>query len=245
MKKLLSSFVLLLLTFIATHSIQAQNNLDAFFSKADTFLKDVVSDGLIDYKRIKQSPNKLNEILSLAKDQNIPVSDKDNYRAFWINSYNLLVIKSVIDNYPIKSPLDVKGFFDANKHENGGKKITLNDIENKLLRENFNYDARFHFVLVCAGKGCPPIIKQAYLPSKIETQLNEQTTKALNNPDFIKVNDKKKKIGFSQIFEWYNSDFTSGNKTLVDFLNIYTKTQYSSKYKTYYYPYNWELNQTK
>ena len=238
-------FLLLLFSAVFIQPIKAQNSLDSYFSKTDAFLKDVVRDGLIDYKKIKQSPEELNTILNIANKQNIPVTDKDNYRAFWINAYNLLVIKSVVENYPIKSPLDVKGFFDTNKHAVGGKEITLNDIENKLLREQFNFDARFHFVLVCAGKGCPPIIKEAYMPATIDSQLTNQTKMALNDSDFIKVNEKKKKIGFSQIFEWYNSDFTSGNKTIVNYINQYSKNQYSNKFKSYYYPYNWELNQTK
>ena len=85
----------------------------------------------------------------------------------------------------------------------------------------------------------------AYIPSEIESQLNKQTALAINNPDFIKVNDKKKKVQFSQIFEWYTSDFTAGNKSLIDFVNIYKTNPIPNKYKSSYYTYDWTLNDVK
>ncbi len=100
-----------------------------------------------------------------------------------------------------------------------GKQITLNDIEHKLLRAQFN-DARFHFVLVCGAIGCPPLINQAYLPNILETQLEKQTTLALNG-DFLKVNLKKKRVEVSQIMEWYKDDFTKNGKSEIDFINKY------------------------
>ena len=153
------------------------------------------------------------------------------------------MIKSVIDNYPLKSPVDVNGFFDKTKHSVGGKKVTLNDIEHKLLRGQFN-DARFHFVLVCAGLGCPPIIAQAYMPTTLDKQLDTQTRIALNNDNFIKVNAKKKRVELSEIMKWYKEDFTqNGNE--IDFINKYRKEKIAAKSKISYYPYDWRLNEAK
>ena len=69
------------------------------------------------------------------------------------------------------------------------KKLTLNELENTIIRPQFN-DARLHFALVCGAVACPPIIKQAYTPQNIEQLLNQQTKAAINNSDFIiiKVN---------------------------------------------------------
>ena len=124
----------------------------------------------------------------------------------------------------------------------GGENITLNDIENKLLRANFPEEARFHFVLVCAGLGCPPIIASAYMPDTLDTQLEQQTVKALNDPDFIRV--KNNKVGVSQIFEWYKSDFEQ-HGGIVDFINRYRKSKLPEKSKISFYPYDWTLNEVK
>ncbi|MFD2586391.1 DUF547 domain-containing protein [Croceitalea marina] len=214
-----------------------------FFSKSDTFFKTYVKNGRVDYKRIKENPSSLNELVDIAENISVSKSDKTTYQAFWINGYNLSVIKGIVDNYPIKSPLDKAGFFDKTKYNIGGKAITLNDIENKLLRGNFPEEARFHFVLVCAGLGCPPIVSNAYLPSTLETQLQKQTKKALNNPNFIKV--KGNKVQLSQLFEWYKGDFTQDGKSQVDFVNQYRNEKIDSGAKVSYYNYDWTLNEIK
>lgn len=234
-----------LTTFILVFLFQfgiAQNTQD-FFSKADTFFGTYVKDGRVDYKSLKENSAKLNELVDLANKISVSESDKATYQAFWINGYNLSVIKGIVANYPIKSPLDKAGFFDKIKHDIGGKKITLNDIENKLLRGNFPKETRFHFVLVCAGLGCPPIISNAYLPNTLENQLQKQTELALNNSNFIRV--KGKKVQLSQLFEWYKVDFTQNGKSEIDFVNRYRKEKINSGAKVSYYNYNWTLNEIK
>ncbi len=236
---------LALFLFLLSFSNASSQDLSQFFEKTTVFFEENVSEGKVAYKKIKSSPEQLEELLELASTIEVQKTDSNKYRAFWINAYNLTVIQSVIAKWPIKSPLAIPGFFDKNTHLISGKKVTLNTIENKLLRGQFNNDPRFHFVLVCAGLGCPPIINKAYLPNTLEAQLNRQTTLALNNPEFIKVNNKKKRAQFSQIFEWYTSDFTAGNKSLIDFVNIYRTEQIPNTYKSSYYAYDWTLNQVK
>ena len=231
-----------LLFSLSFHTGTAQE-LSEYFSKSDSFLKSFVKNGRVDYKGVKANPNQLNEILELGKALAVSKDDSANYQAFWINGYNLHVIKGIVDNYPVTSPLDINGFFDKTKRSIGGKQITLNDIENELLRGNFPSEARFHFVLVCAGLGCPPIINSAYVPEKLESQLQTQTELALNNANFIK--EKGKKVLLSQIFEWYKGDFTQNGKSEIDFVNQYRKEKLSPNSKTGYYPYDWTLNETK
>lgn len=214
-----------------------------FFAQADTFFNAYVSEGKVDYTSIVKNPSSINELLDIAKKINISKENAVNYQAFWINGYNLLVIKSIVDNYPMKSPLDKSGFFDIKKHEIGGEIITLNNIEHKMLRALFPKEPRFHFVLVCAGLGCPPIINKAYMPNTLDAQLEQQTILALNDPLFIRLNKNKVKI--SQIFEWYKSDFTQEGKSLVGFINQYRTVKLPEKVKVSFYPYNWALNENK
>lgn len=218
-------------------------DLAEFFEKSDSFFSTYIIDGKVDYAAVKESPEQLNAILELAEGASVSKEDQKNYQAFWINGYNLHVIKGIVDNYPVKSPLDVIGFFDKVKRNIAGKQLTLNDIENKLLRANFPDEARFHFVLVCAGLGCPPIINGAYLPNTLEAQLQKQTELSLNNPNFIR--QKGKKVLVSQIFEWYKVDFTQNGKTEIDFINQYREPKLDPKIKIGYYPYDWTLNDVK
>ncbi len=210
-----------------------------FFDEADTFFNTYVSDGAINYKAIHSDPSSLDSLLEAAKTSSVTVDNANEYQAFWINAYNLAVIKGIIDNYPIGSPLDKKGFFDKTKYELGGTSITLNDIENKKLRAKFN-DARVHFVLVCGAKGCPPIISKAYTPENVQNKLEQQTIKAVNNSSFTKVSAKK--VALSEIFKWYKEDFVSKGQNEIDFLNKYRKEKIQDNAKVTYYPYDWRLN---
>ncbi|TNJ43842.1 DUF547 domain-containing protein [Tamlana fucoidanivorans] len=223
----------------AAFSLRAQN-VEAFFNKTDTFLKIHVVNGKVAYEAIKKDTKALEELMNIGETISIEKSEELVYQSFWINAYNLAVIKGVVDNYPINSPLDVSGFFDKTTFNLASKKVTLNDIEHKLLRAQFN-DARFHFVLVCGAIGCPPLISEAYLPETLETQLEQQTKLALNG-DFIRVNFKKNRVEVSQIMEWYKEDFTMHGSTEIDFINQYRADVISSTFKLRYFPYNWSIN---
>jgi len=236
MKKIAIIIVMLLIGF----SAEAQN-LDTFFKQADAFLNANVANGKVAYDAIKKDTKSLDEVLKTAESISVLKSDAKNYQAFWINAYNLSVIKGLINNYPTKSPLDDKGFFDKTKYSLGGKKITLNDIEHKLLRAEFK-DPRFHFVLVCGAVGCPPLIAKAYLPITLETQLQNQTKLALNGNYFIKVNVKKKRVEGSKILEWYKEDFTMNGMTEIEYINTIRTEKIPADYKLSYFEYNWKIN---
>lgn len=228
-----------LFAFLFVAQLSAQDTA-SFFTAADTFFETHVTNGRVDYKTIKNKPAALEALLTQAAAIRVSTSDAATYQAFWINTYNLAVIKGIIAKYPVKSPLKIGGFFDKVKYDVGGVKTTLNDIENKLLRAKFPKEPRFHFTLVCAGLGCPPIIGEAYTPAKLEAQLQRQATIALNNPNFIRV--KGNKVQLSQIFEWYRDDFTqNGNE--ITYINAFRKVAIPAKAKVSYYPYDWTLNE--
>lgn len=230
--------ILLILVFTAKGFSQ---DVNVFFDKADTFFKTYVSNGKVAYAKLYDNPGALQEVLNIAEGVSVSKDDSETYQAFWINAYNLSVIQGVVDHYPIQSPLDVKGFFDMATYNLAEQHITLNDIENKLLREQFN-DPRVHFVLVCGAVGCPPLISGAYWPETLGTQMDKQTRLALNG-DFVVVNDKKKRIEVSQIMEWYKTDFIKSDANEVGFINHYRTQKIPQNYKLSYIPYNWRLNQ--
>lgn len=232
----------ILILALASYASSAQNS-DTFFAQTDLFFKTYVEEGKVNYKAIQKNPDMLDNLIKVGKNVRVSKENMNEFKAFWINAYNVWVIKSVIENYPLNSPLDVSGFFDKNIHEVGGLKITLTDIENRLLRGNFPEEPCVHFVLVCAGLGCPPIINQAYLPGTLDAQLQEQTKLALNDPFFIR--QKGSKVLISQIFEWYRKDFEQNGLEVIDFINHYRQDKFPKKTKLSYYPYDWSINETK
>lgn len=234
MKKL----IVIMLLFISVKGVS--QSTEVFFKKANIFFNTYVKDGKVAYAKLHQDTKDLNELLDIGKSISVSKEDALVYQAFWINAYNLSVIKGIIDHYPTNSPLDNAGFFDKTMHKIGGKDITLNDIEHKLLRAQFK-DPRFHFVLVCGAIGCPPLINEAYLPKTLGEQMDVQTKIALNG-NFLMVNTKKKRVEASQIMEWYKEDFTMNGTSEIDFINKYRIDKIPNNFKIRYFTYNWKLN---
>ena len=234
MKKSLTFLLLLISTVLSAQ------DTSKFFDSADNFFQAYVENGKLKYAEIKQNPKALSYLMEEAKNIEVSIENPDQYKAFWINSYNLAVISGILRTYPVSSPMDIDGFFDEISYEIGGKNVTLNSIENDLLRAKFP-EPRFHFVLVCAAKSCPPIISEAYRPETLEKQLQRQTEKAMNNPQFVQV--QKDKVLFSEIMKWYEQDFTNNGQTLIEFANKYRKTPIPNNFETGFYKYNWKLNE--
>jgi hypothetical protein len=223
--------------------MQAQN-IDVFFEKADVFLKKFVVNNKVKYEAIKSDPSELNAILDNASKIAIEGQDKLKIKAFWINAYNLCVIKGIVDKYPIKSAIEAQGFFDKVTYKLAKQEVTLNDVENKKLRAVFG-DPYIHFALVCGANGCPPLISGAYFPETIYTQMYEQAGMALNDPNFIKVNKATKTAEISKIFEWYRDDFTTNYKTPMEFINLFREDRVGDDFIIKIYEYDWTLNGTK
>lgn len=231
----------LLLSIFISGSLSA-GNLDNFFSKANDFFGQHVNRGLVDYAAIKEDGQQLKALLEDIAQTKTDQLSENELKAFYINSYNLFVIKNILQYYPISSPLDEAGFFDSNTFIMAGKKITLNELENKIIRPTYK-DARFHFVLVCGALGCPPIISQAYTAGNVEELLNRQTTAALNNADFTRV--KKGSLELSEILKWYRDDFGKSDADIIAYINQFRKTKIAKDSKLSYYTYNWKTNEKK
>lgn len=201
----------------------------------NSFLNEVVSEGSVNYSLIKN--NKSEDLRLLIDSLNNNMSDSPS-KSTLINLYNLLVIQQIVNHYPILSPMDVSGFFDIIKVPVGNQQITLNQLENDLIRKRFN-DPRVHFALVCGAKGCPPIQSYAYNEETIENQLEEVTSSALNKTSFIQY-DKDGSAKISEIFKWYSADFGSNQSSIINFINQYRI--HNKIVSISYYSYDWSLN---
>ncbi len=218
----------------------AQTVVDkSFFDKADSFWSSVVNGRTVDYVQIKENPSNLLELVQIVDNADVTNLDETTLKAFYINAYNLAVIKGIVLNYPVQSVQEIPGFFDQVEHKFSGKFMTLNKFEKELILKKFD-DPRLHFVLVCGANGCPPITNKAYRPEILDLQLDDQSKAACNDPNFIKTNGDE--VGLSKIFEWYTSDFGGSKKSILKFINNYRKEAISNAAKVYYYDYDWSLN---
>lgn len=212
------------------------------FDISNNFFQTYVKNGKVDFSNIK--PTDINRLTELYSFTDINGWSKTEKKAFYINAYNFYVIKLVAESYPVNSPMDISGFFDRKKINVAGNLVTLNELENAILRKEFS-DARLHFALVCGAVSCPAIINEAYYPLHLDGLLNRQTNLAINDKNFIRVNPNEKTIEISELFKWYKEDFETESGSILKFINEYITEKVPENFTISYYSYDWSLNDVK
>ena len=211
----------------------------------------VTPDGLVKYSEMVSDKDRLNQYLKVlsANAPNPETWTKEEQLAYWINAYNAFTVKLILDNYPLESIKDlhpvnipfVSSVWQKKFFEIGDKKMNLDYIEHSVLRKRFN-EPRIHFAINCASLSCPELLNEAYLPEKIEEQLQKQTVKFINDVKRNKITASEIKL--SKIFSWFKKDFTK-EKKLTDFINQYSKIEVGRGVDIGYLDYTWDLNEGK
>jgi Protein of unknown function, DUF547 len=242
MKKI--PFIVALIAFLIT-SVSAQNAVEKTTKKTgldhsvwnDLLKKHVSATGKVNYKGFKTDLELLDTYMR-SLNENAPSENatKEERLAYWINAYNAVTVRLIVANYPLTSitKLDAGKPWGVKRYSNGGKKISLNDIENNILRPMG--DARIHFALNCAAKSCPPLLNEAFTAENVNKLLEQRTKQFINSSRTVIEKDE---IKVSKIFDWYGKDF--GN--VVDFVNKYAKTKAPKTAKVTYLDYDWNLNE--
>jgi uncharacterized protein DUF547 len=214
----------------------------------DALLKEFVDDGHVNYQRLLRNSEQLNIYLSRLQAQPPSATWRNEEKlAYWINAYNAFTLRLILDHYPIESIKDigdmvqiplVNSTWDISFIEIGDKKLSLNDIEHRILRKEFN-EPRIHFAIVCAAKSCPPLSSEAFLAGKVDKQLNERAIAFIN--DNSKNHLAANHVEVSPIFDWFEGDFTKDG-SLISYLNKYSHTKIDDNAKINYLDYDWSLN---
>lgn len=232
--------LLIIFGFIATNT-QAEMDHQSFLQKTDRFLKLWVHDGKVDYQGIQNHFEPMETLYQAIGQMEVEKMTAEEAKAFYLNAYNLIVLHQVSKYYPMSSPLDHAGFFDKAKHLVAGESMTLNHLE--IMKIMIPYrDPRIHFALSNAAVSCPQMANFAYLPHKLDQQLDQRIRLSLNHENFIKIDHESQKILISRIFAWYKNDFTYHEQSLKAFINQYRNTKLPDNYTLDYHEYYWVLN---
>jgi hypothetical protein len=121
-----------------------------------------------------------------------------------INAYNILVI------YHLPYTTDkIPGSFFDRSFAIAGTVMSLNDLEkdDPAYIVSFN-EPRTHFVLSCAALSCPPLYHKAYRANTLYEDMDRRTVSFVNDARFNKIPDTDATVQISQLFQWYENDFT-------------------------------------
>ncbi|MBW7991276.1 MAG: DUF547 domain-containing protein [Planctomycetes bacterium] len=244
---------------------------------ADALKINVNDVGMVNYKKLKAEPEKLRAFITELRNLDRKDFDKwdDNAKiAFWLNAYNAMTLKAIIDNYPIKSSFfksriypknsirQIAGVWDKINFKVMGQNLTLGHIEHKILRVKFD-EPGVHMAMVCAAMGCPSLRNEPYTGDKLQEQLDDQAHRFLANHAKFKISRADDRIYLSPIFKWFAVDFiekygpkksigrhNKEESAVLNFIASYLdKVQkdyvLAGKFKIKYLKYDWSLNEQK
>ncbi|MGD1951828.1 MAG: DUF547 domain-containing protein [Leptolyngbyaceae cyanobacterium] len=218
--------------------------------------------GWVDYANLQQSRQELdtfNNGLATIDDATVSDWSETEQIAFWINAYNSLTLKSIIDQTPIKPSIkDITGVWRLRKHPINETEKTLNNIEHDVLRVDFD-EPRLHAAIVCAAISCPPLRTEAFTGDNLDAQLDEQVVQWLARPDGLNIDQGAGEVKISKIFSWFGVDwipsygvdsgFTGSEeeRAVLNFISNYVSEEdraylEAGEYKLSYFDYDWALN---
>src|SRR5690242_5731754 len=98
----------------------------------DTILDTYVRDGFVYYRALKAERARLDGYLAQLGSMDVDKLSREGQIAFWLNAYNAVVLKTVVDHYPIQghapqypqhSIRQIPGSFDRLQHHIAGRTL--------------------------------------------------------------------------------------------------------------------------
>lgn len=272
--KILLSGVALLCTLGASAGIPPTE----FMRYSEVLQRFVDDDGLVDYAGVKGESTfanfgSVNQVVGTpfwdATKKSWMWGSESERMAFWLNSYNAITLKLIVDNYPIQpsegrtkypanSIRQVPGSWEHEKFEALGRDVTLDEIEHKILRAEFK-DPRIHMALVNSAVSAPKLRREPYIGTQLGTQLDDQARQFFHDMRKFHIDREAGEVWVSPIFNWFMDDFLpeasknyprhiAQQKALTAFASKYVSAEdakylQEGKYVVMYFEYDWTLNE--
>ncbi|HEV8694166.1 MAG TPA: DUF547 domain-containing protein [Lysobacter sp.] len=155
--------------------------------------------------------------------------------AYWINLYNAVTVKVVLDHYPVQSIRDIRispglhvfapGPWGKKLIEVEGEKLSLDDIEHRILRPIWQ-DPRIHYAVCCAAVSCPHVRDEPYIGANVDTQLTIAARDYVNHERGVLLSGGR--LVVSSIYKWYKDDFNGSDAGVIQHLRQYAKPELAS-----------------
>ena len=132
--------------------------------------------------------------------------------AYWINLYNALTVKVILDHYPVEGirEIDISpGWFADGPWGKKlitveGEALSLDDIEHRILRPIWR-DPRIHYAVNCASIGCPDLMAKAVTADNLDYYLNDGARNYVNDPRGAEISEGS--LYVSSLYRWFEDDF--------------------------------------
>jgi hypothetical protein len=186
----------------------------------------------------------------------VPVSklNRNEQRAYWVNLYNALTVKTVLEHYPVESIRKISispGLFSSGPWGKKlvnveGEEIALDDIEHRILRPIWR-DPRIHYAVNCASIGCPNLMREPFTAANADQLLEAGARAYVNNPRGAEAGNGR--LVVSSIYVWFQDDFGGNDAGVIQHLKRYAGPELQPRLaqvsKINDDRYDWGLNDAK
>lgn len=136
--------------------------------------------------------------------------------AYWLNLYNALILRTVLEHFPVASILDIKlakgGPWAKKLLHIEGEEVSLDDIEHRILRPLWR-DPRVLYGLNNAALGAPDLPPRAVTAANAETLLDQGAHDYVNQPRGVRID--KGRLSVSSLYVWYKPDFGGSDAAVI------------------------------
>jgi hypothetical protein len=217
-------------------------------------LETYVSEGpdgvnLVDYGALKDDQadrDKLNAYIAQYADLDIESLSRESQFAAWINLYNAVTVRYVVNEYPVNTinPWYSSGPWKKIRVDVGGREISLDGIEHDVLRVQWPDEPRLHYAVNCASYGCPNLRFEPWDAGTLDAVLDDAARAYINHPRGVRIDDDQ--LDVSSIYKWYREDFGGSEKSVIEHLLKYADEDLARQIRSSRgiddYNYDWSLN---
>jgi hypothetical protein len=182
----------------------------------DRILDTYVRNGKVYYRALKIERAALDRyVASLdVPDDQVSAWPRAEQQAFWLNAYNALVLRTVIDHHPAptrsadfpdRSIRQIPGSFDGLRYRVGGRRLTLDEIE-ALMLASFG-DARMSLAIGRGAVGGGRLRSEAFRADRIETQLSEAQAECATSVSCVRLDLTGNLVEVSPLVGWREEAF--------------------------------------
>lgn len=176
----------------------------------------VDDDGMVDYRALVADHAGLDRYIATLASADLGAMERDERLALLLNAYNAFTLALVIEHWPIGSIRDIpeEKRWEAVRWNLGGRRVSLDTIEHEMIWPIFG-DPRVHFALVCAGRDCPPLRREAYTGRWVDAQLDDQARRFHAGPRWLRLDAGGGVLELSGIYQWHAADFGEGEAGVI------------------------------
>ena len=200
--------------------------------------------GLVAYARWKGDPadRRRLDAIAAALGESGGTLDPDARVAALVDAYNVFIVQTIVERYPVDSIRSIPRAFTARTHRFGGVPHSLDEIEHAAIALA---GYRAHSGMVCASRSCPPLDRRAWSGADLPARLDERMRAWMARPDLWSFDPERKTVRAPKYLDWYRADFERAG--IASVLAAYAPAAVRAwlargDFRLAYLDYDWGLN---